>query len=84
MRIKGAAGYDWEKDDVDATIVVYPFGGISTPIVSEVASLVRPLVSAVQVDLDGPISDPKIGVKVRPANILQSEKKMLEDIREDF
>ena len=43
--------------------------------------LVNPLVNAIEGTLDGKISDPKIGMEVKPINILQGEKRVLEKIR---
>jgi len=82
MQIRGAAGYDFVKDDIDASLAVIPFGGLTNPIFSSVASLVNPLASAVQVKLDGSLDDPKVGVSVKPANIIKSEDSIVEKIRE--
>ncbi len=84
MQIKGAAAYNFEKDDLDAALVIEPFAGLTTPILSSVMSLITPITSTVQVTLDGSISDPKIGITLNPLNIIQSDKKILENIRESL
>ena len=84
MQIKGAAAYDYLRDDIDAALAIRPFGGLTMPIVSSVASLINPLANTVEVSLDGKLEDPKVGVKVNPIKILQSEKSLIEDIRESL
>lgn len=84
MQIKGAAAYDYLRDDIDAALAIRPFGGLTMPIVSSVASLLNPLANTVEVSLDGKLEDPKVGVKVKPIKILQSEKSLIEDIRESL
>ena len=84
MQIKGAANYDFMKDDIGATLAIIPFGGITTPIISNVVSVINPITNTVQATVDGKISDPKIGLKLNPVNIIQSEKKIQEDIRSDL
>ena len=84
MQIKGAANYDFMKDDIDATLAILPFAGIKTPIISDVVSVINPLTNAIQATVDGQISDPKIGLKVKPANIIQSQEKIQEEIRSDL
>ena len=81
MRIKGAATYDFINDDLDAGMAIYPFGGLTNLIASGISLLVNPLANAIEVTLDGKISDPKIGMEVKPINILQGEKRVLEKIR---
>ena len=61
-----------------------PFGGLSTPIVSNVMSLINPITSTVQVHLEGELADPKIGVKVNPVNAIRSEEKIVEKIRDQL
>ena len=84
MRIKGAAAYNFVEDDIDASLTIRPFGGLTTPIVSSVVSIINPLTNAVQVSLDGSLSDPEVGVNVNPIKMLKSEKSLLKDIRDSL
>lgn len=84
MQIKGGATYNFVKDNIDSTLAVIPFGGLSTPIVSNVMSLINPITSTVQVHLEGELADPKIGVKVNPVNAIRSEEKIVEKIRDQL
>ena len=80
MQVKGGASYDFMNDDLDATLAITPFGGLTMPIVSRVMSVIDPITSVVQVTLKGPVADPDIGVKLNPMNMLQSDKKILKEI----
>ena len=84
MQIKGAAAYDFVRDDIDASLAIRPFGGLTMPIVSSVAAILNPIANTVEVRLDGKLSDPKVGVKVNPVKILKSEKAVLEDMRDSL
>lgn len=84
MQIKGGANYNFIDDNLDSTLAIIPFGGISTPVVSSVVSLINPLTSTVQVHLEGALADPKIGVKVNPINAIRSEEKIVEKIRDEL
>lgn len=84
MQIKGAAAYNFVGDDIDASLSIRPFGGLTMPIVSSVISIINPLTKTVEVTIDGKISDPKVGVNLNPINILQSDKTILKDIRDSL
>ncbi len=84
MQIKGAANYDFINDNLDASLNVDPFGGITTPIVSNVVSIITPLTNTIQVNIKGELADPKIGVSVKPTNIIRSEEKIIEKIRNEL
>ena len=84
MRIRGAASYDFINDDVDAAMLIYPFGGMKGALISGISTLVSPISSVIQVTVDGKISDPSVGMQVRPLNFIQSESKILEKIRDSF
>lgn len=84
MRIRGAASYDFINDDVDAAMLIYPFGGMKGALISGISTLVGPISSVIQVTVDGKISDPSVGMQVRPLNFIQSESKILEKIRDSF
>ena len=84
MRIKGGASYDFVNDKLDSTLGVRPFGGLSTPIVANVMSLINPLTSTIQVHLGGKLEDPEISVKVNPVNAIRSEEKIVEKIRNEL
>ena len=84
MRIKGAASYDFVNDDIDAAMVMYPFDGAKGMIMTGIATLVSPISSVIQVTVDGKISDPSVGMQVKPLNLIQSGDKILENIRESL
>lgn len=84
MRIRGAASYDFVNDDVDATMLLYPFEGMKSALISGISTLVNPISSVIQVTVDGKISDPSVGMQVRPLNFIQSESKILENIRDSL
>ena len=84
MRIRGAASYDFVNDDVDAALLLYPLGGMKGALISGISTLVSPISSVIQVTVDGKISDPSVGMQVRPLNFIQSESKILENIRDSF
>ena len=84
MRIRGAASYDFVNDDVDAAMLLYPFEGMKSALISGISTLVNPISSVIQVTVDGKISDPSVGMQVRPLNFIQSESKILENIRDSL
>lgn len=84
MRIKGAASYDFVNDDIDAAMVMYPFDCAKGVIMTGIATLVSPISSVIQVTVDGKISDPSVGMQVKPLNLIQSGDKILENIRESL
>ena len=84
MRIKGAASYDFVNDDIDAAMVMYPFDGAKGMIMTGIATIVSPISSVIQVTVDGKISDPSVGMQVKPLNLIQSGDKILENIRESL
>lgn len=84
MQIKGAAAYDFVRDDLDASLAIRPFGGLTMPIVSSVAAILNPIANTVEVRLDGKLSDPEVDVKVNPVKILKSEEAVLEDMRDSL
>ncbi len=84
MKIKGAANYNFIKDYLESSLSVAPFGGLTTPVVSRVVSIITPLTNVVQVNLEGELADPKIGVSVTPSNIIRSEEGVVEKIRDEL
>ncbi len=81
MRIKGAASYDFVRDNVDAAFLLTPFGGISLPIVDNVVSLINPITNTVQIKVDGPLESPTFGVGLDLSNALKSDEKIIEDMK---
>lgn len=84
MQIKGAASYNFLEDDIRATLVLTPFGGLSVPIVSDVISLINPITNTVQIKVDGSIENPSFGVRLNPINALKSDEKIIEKIRDSL
>lgn len=84
MQIQGAANYNFVKNDLDSSLAVIPFGKLSTPIISNVVSLINPITSTVEVYLEGALEDPKISVKVNPVNAIRSQDKIVEKIRDEL
>lgn len=72
------------RDDLDASLAIRPFGGLTMPIVSSVAAILNPIANTVEVRLDGKLSDPEVDVKVNPVKILKSEESVLEDMRDSL
>ncbi len=84
MRAQGAISYDFLKDDLDGALMFTLFGGLDVPILSEVVSLIDPITSSVQINVDGSLADPSFGVSLKPANVLRSDKKIVEKIRDSL
>ncbi len=84
MKIQGAANYNFIKDYLESSLSVAPFGGLKAPVVSQVVSIITPLTNVVQVNLEGELADPKIGVSVTPSNIIRSEEGVVEKIRDEL
>ena len=84
MRIRGAASDDFVNAAVAAALLLYPRGGMKGALISGISTLVSPISSVIQVTVDGKISDPSVGMQVRPLNFIQSESKILENIRDSF
>ena len=53
-------------------------------IMTGIATIVSPISSVIQVTVDGKISDPSVGMQVKPLNLIQSGDKILENIRESL
>lgn len=83
-KINGAASYDFISDDLNALLFVQPLGGVSAPIISGVFSLINPLSNVVEVKMTGPVDNPKTSVSINPVNVLRSDRRIIDGIRNSF
>lgn len=83
-RIKGAAAYEFTADNLNASLFIQPLGGVSAPIISGVFSMINPIYNLVEVKMTGPIDDPNTSVLINPVNVIRSDKKIIDNIRDSF
>lgn len=58
-RIDANGYYQISQDQLDFILSLYPLGGISVPVVSQVLSVLNPISNTIEVQLKGQLSDPK-------------------------
>lgn len=84
MSIRGAANYNFIKDDLSAALTVIPFAGVQMPIISSLVSLVNPISNVAGIKISGSLSDPKFGISINPLNMFDGDKKILKEIRDSL
>ncbi len=77
-KIIGKARYDFQKDFVNAHLIFSPFSEVKTPLVSQIMSVVNPISSLAEIELNGSFDDPDISIKLRPLNVFKSDKSIME------
>lgn len=78
--ILGEMKYNFLDDKMDSILVMMPFENVKNKFVSTIAYFVNPLATAVEAHITGNMSDPKVGIALRPMNVFENQTKMLENI----
>ena len=84
MKINGVAEYNFIKDDISAALSARPFGGLTTPLISNIASLINPIANTITIKVKGTLENPDIGVSINPINMLQGREKILDNMEESL
>ncbi len=84
LRIVGAASYSIQTDAVKGELKAYPFDKVDNTIVSAVNTLVNPLMDSVRVIVSGTLEKPDFSAKMTPADIIRSEKNVINKIEESL
>lgn len=77
-RISANGYYNTHTDFLDFILTLYPLGGIDTPIISTVLSVLNPLTQTIEVELKGPISKPDWQTTFRPLRIITGQQQVKE------
>ncbi len=80
LRIIGAVVYVLSNDSVRGEIKAYPFDKVENKIISAVNTLVNPIMDTVRVIVSGTLSEPEFSAKISPADVIRSEKNVIERI----
>lgn len=77
-KIIGKARYDFQNDNVNATLIFSPFSEVKTPLVSQIMSVVNPISSLAEIELNGSFENPDISINLRPLNVFKSDQSIME------
>jgi len=80
LRVVGVASYALNDDSIKGELKTYPFDKVDNILVSAVNKLVNPLADTVRITVSGTLENPDFSAKITPADVIRSEKKVIEKI----
>ena len=78
------ADLDVDPAAISAALSARPFGGLTTPLISNIASLINPIANTITIKVKGTLENPDIGVSINPINMLQGREKILDNMEESL
>lgn len=78
--ITGQARYNFIDDDITAKAIFAPFAAVKIPVFSQIMAIADPILSVVQISLNGKFDDPQVSLSLKPFNMFKNETRILQDM----
>ncbi len=78
-KLKASVRYDFLKDKLYSRAILAPFESLDEGFINSLVSIANPMMSVLEIDMSGKISEPHTTVSIKPFNLFRSDKAISEE-----